>query len=189
MYALVRAGGAGDARAARARAHTAAKYSCARLRVARAWRWGAGRGVAGEAQGGPGERPAAAAADHRLRAGGLRTQRGERWTDVQTARQTDRYRQTQADTSRQAGRQAEKRMAGGKPKAPSRPVGDPARAPQVWLEYVFGICAPDRRNGKRGNRCAEPQAPAASLRPRRPARAFRKRPGEWAWTRRLSSPS
>lgn len=24
---------------------------------------------------------------------------------------------------------------------------------EVWLEYLFGICKPDRRNGKRGNRC------------------------------------
>ena len=25
-------------------------------------------------------------------------------------------------------------------------------ARQQWLEYIFGICKPDRRNGKRGNR-------------------------------------
>jgi hypothetical protein len=25
---------------------------------------------------------------------------------------------------------------------------------EVWLEYLFGICSPDRRNGKRGNRYA-----------------------------------
>jgi hypothetical protein len=24
---------------------------------------------------------------------------------------------------------------------------------EVWLEYVFGICKPDRRTGRRGSRC------------------------------------
>ena len=27
---------------------------------------------------------------------------------------------------------------------------------QAWLEYLFGICSPDRRNGKQGNRYGIP---------------------------------
>jgi hypothetical protein len=27
------------------------------------------------------------------------------------------------------------------------------RAREEWLEYLFGICKPDRRNGKQGSRC------------------------------------
>jgi hypothetical protein len=29
---------------------------------------------------------------------------------------------------------------------------DPDRAKEEWLEYFFGICKPDRRNGKQGSR-------------------------------------
>jgi hypothetical protein len=27
------------------------------------------------------------------------------------------------------------------------------QAREEWLEYLFGICMPDRRNGKQGSRC------------------------------------
>ena len=35
------------------------------------------------------------------------------------------------------------------------PAAERGGRAQVWLEYLFGICSPDRRNGKQGNRSAQ----------------------------------